>query len=364
MTHSDIVVEIEKIAPLHLKADSDNAGFIIGNGNAVCNGVLLSLDVTEEVINEAISNGCNLIIAHHPIIFKGLNKINGNNYVEKTIVSAIKNDIAIYACHTNIDNVVNGVNAKIAQKIGLNKTSILMPKPELIKKLAVYVPESHVQQLEAAIFQAGAGHIGNYSECSFISEGIGSFKPEAAANPVSGKIGERSVGKEKKIEVVFPSWRENSIIQAMKTAHNYEEVAFEITQLSNIHQEIGAGMVGELPHAMKETDFLEMIKDVFNVKMIKHTALLGKMVKKVAVCGGAGSFLVNHAIRSKADFFITSDMKYHEFFDAENRIVIADIGHFESEQYTIELFDDVLRQKFPNFAFLKTKVNTNPVHYF
>jgi dinuclear metal center YbgI/SA1388 family protein len=364
MQISNLISALEKIAPLKLQESYDNSGLIVGDPNAHCSGVLLALDATEDVIKDAISQKCNFVIAHHPIVFKGLKRFNGANYVERAIMLAIKNDIAIYACHTNLDNVIKGVNGKIADQLGLVNRKILQTKSDILQKLIVYVPDSHLKKVEDAIFSAGAGNIGNYSECSFVSVGMGSFKPEIGANPKVGEIGTRNSGKEHKLEVVFPIWLKNQVVKAMKSAHLYEEVAYEILNLDNDYQEVGAGIVGELPEPISENDFLNKIKQIFNVSVVKHTPLLGKKVKKVALCGGSGSFLTPNAISSGADFFITSDVKYHEFFDADGRIVIADVGHFESEQYTIELFDYVLRQNFPNFAVLKTRVNTNPVRYF
>jgi dinuclear metal center YbgI/SA1388 family protein len=364
MTISTIISELEKLAPIHLQEDYDNAGLITGSKEMNCIGALLTLDVTEDIIEEAERHNCNLIIAHHPIVFKGLKKINGINYVERIIIKAIKKDIAIYACHTNLDNVINGVNGKIADKLGLINRQILNPKPNQLEKLIVFAPENEVHPIEKAIFEAGAGHIGHYSECSFISEGTGSFKPELGANPYSGQIGIRSSGQEKKIEVIYPSWKQSQVLNALKHAHPYEEVAHEIIKLNNIHQEVGSGLVGYLPNPIPEIEFMELLKAAFNLKVIRHTQFLGKMVEKVALCGGAGSFLTKNALLAKADAFVTADMKYHEFFDADNQLLIADIGHFESEQFTIELFHDVLKQKFPNFALLKSGVNTNPVYYF
>ena len=364
MTISTITSVLEKVAPLSLQEDYDNAGLIIGDGQLNCSGVLLTLDVTEEVVEEAISAGCNLIIAHHPIIFKGLKKINGNNYVEKTVLKAIRNNVAIYACHTNIDNVLNGVNAVIANRLGLINRRILLPKSNQLLKLAVYVPETHAESLLNALFNAGAGNIGNYSECSFVSEGTGSFKPGIEANPYAGQIGIRETTQEKKIEVVFPFWLQSAVLKAMKENHPYEEVAFDLFNLKNSFQDVGAGLLGELPTEVDESFFLEQLTKIFGLAVVKHTPFLGKMIKKVAVCGGSGSFLTSAAIKAGADVYLTSDIKYHEFFDANNSILLADIGHFESEQYTIELFDAILRQNFPNFALLKSKVNTNPVRYF
>jgi len=364
MTISSIISVLEKKAPLPLQEDYDNAGLITGNKNWECKGVLVSLDTTEEIVEEAISQNINFIVAHHPIVFKGLKKFSGDSYVERALIKAIKNDIAIYAIHTNLDNILDGVNGMIADKLGLINRSILLPKNGFLEKLLVYVPSDYVEKVENALFDAGAGNIGNYSECSFVSEGIGSFKPGEGSNPFTGEIGVKFRENEKKIEVVYPKWLRNPVYVALKNAHPYEEVAYEISSISNPYQQIGSGLTGELEQPMEVAAFLKLLGGIFNQKCIKHTASTGKTIKKVAICGGAGSFLTGNAIASGADIFVTADVKYHEFFDADGRIILADIGHFESEQYTIDLICDVLRQNFPTFAVLKTKVNTNPVHYF
>ncbi len=364
MTISLITTLLEKIAPIILQEDYDNVGLITGNKNWECKGVLVSLDITEDILEEAIQENCNLIIAHHPIVFKGIKKFSGNSYVERVVIKAIKNDIAIYACHTNLDNMITGVNSKIADQLGLMNRSILQPKNDLLEKLQLFSPKSHVEAIEKSLFEAGAGEIGNYSECDFVSEGIGSFKPGPGANPYLGEMGIRHKENENKIEVIYPKWRRNYVIQAMKSAHPYEEVAYEITSLSNVYQDVGAGIIGELPVAVHAEVFLKLLSESFHQQCIKHTSFTGRPIKKVAVCGGAGSFLTKLAIAAGADIFVTSDVKYHEFFDADGKIILADIGHFESEQYTIDLIYDVLRQNFPTFAVLKTKVISNPVHYF
>jgi dinuclear metal center YbgI/SA1388 family protein len=355
---------LETIAPLSLQESYDNAGLLTGNANMSCRGALICLDCTEAIVQEAIDKNCNLIVAHHPIIFSGLKKINGNNYVERTIIKAIKNDIAIYAIHTNLDNVLQGVNGKIAHKLGLQNVQILSQKKDILQKLIVFCPKKNVAQLSEAMFAAGAGNIGNYSECCFVSEGTGSFKPEKGANPQTGEVGKREMLSEMKIELIFPTWLQVPIIQAMKANHPYEEVAHEIINIENKNQAVGSGVVGYLPEPVAEYDFLRKLSTVFNIKVIKHTALLGKKVQKIALCGGAGSFLTAAAKAVGVDAYVTSDIKYHEFFDAENQLLLADIGHFESEQFTIDLLFELLSDKFPNFALLKTSVITNPVEYF
>src|SRR6266487_3458053 len=364
MRIADIISFLESLAHPSLQEHYDNAGLVIGEKNWECTGIICSLDATESVIKEAITKNCNLVVAHHPIIFGGLKKINGKNYVEKTVITAIKNDIAIYAIHTNLDNVVNGVNGRMARLLGLENISILSPKEGTLKKLFTFAPLDKAEQLRNAIFKAGGGQIGNYSECSFNAEGVGTFKGEEGTNPYVGEVGKQHRENEIKIEAIFPAWLENKVVNSMKAAHPYEEVAYDIINLANKHQGIGSGMIGELTEPMTEMNFLIHLKKIFNLRVIRHTALLNQPVKKIALCGGAGSFLVSTALAAGADIYTTADMKYHEFFDANGKILIADIGHYESEQFTIDLLTEIMEQKFPNFAVLKTKVETNPVKYF
>lgn len=364
MKINEIVSFLETIAPASLQESYDNAGLLTGNAGWECTGIITTLDATEVVVDEAIQKKCNLIVAHHPIIFGGLKSITGKNYVEQTVIKAIKNDIAIFAIHTNLDNVIKGVNGKIADKLGLINQQILSPKKNKLKRLITFVPNEHAEKVRSAIFSAGGGHVGNYSECSFNSKGEGTFLANEGTDPFIGKIGERHREPEVKMEIIFPQWIENAVITAMKTAHPYEEVAYDIISLDNIHQHTGSGILGELSNAMDESAFLLQLKQIFGLSVIKHTVLTGKQVKKVALCGGAGSFLIGAAVAAGADFYVTGDVKYHEFFDANNRLVIADIGHYESEQFTNDLLFDILTEKFPNFAVLKTEVKTNPVHYF
>lgn len=364
MKIKELLAVIEVFAAPELQEEYDNAGLITGSSVAECTGVLCSLDVTPDIIKDAIDKKCNLIIAHHPIIFRGLKRLNGTNYVEQVIIEAIKNDIAIYAAHTNLDNVVLGVNGVIAEKLGLQNTAILQPRQKVLRRLITFAPIDKAEAVRKAVFNAGAGHIGKYSECSFNSEGTGTFKAEEGADPYVGEIGKRQDEKETKIEIVYPSYLETQVVKALIENHPYEEVAYDIFTMENVHYGIGSGIIGELNKAVDELEFLKMIQNVFGCEVIKHTLLRSKSVKKVAVCGGAGSFLIKKALRSGADFYITSDVKYHEFFDAEGKMVLADIGHYESEQFTVDLLHGLLGKKFPTFAVLKTGINTNPVRYF
>lgn len=363
MLIKNIVQKLAAWAPPVYQESYDNAGLITGSASWDCTGILCSLDATEAVIQDAIDTGCNMVVAHHPIVFKGLKTLTGSNYVERTIIKAIKNDIAIYAIHTNLDNVLHGVNKAIAEKLSLEQCVILQTKEGLLCKLFTYAPVNDAKAVRNALFAAGAGTIGLYEECSFNINGTGTFKPIAGANPAIGSVGNREVLEEVKIEVIFPAYLQQAVLSALFAAHPYETVAYEVIKLENTHQEVGSGLIGNLPEATDEANFLQKIKAAFGAGVVKHTPLLNKKVKRVALCGGSGSFLTRRAIAAGADVYLTADVKYHEFFDADGRIVIADIGHWESEQYTIDLLANFLHQNFPTFAVLKTGVYTNPVHY-
>ncbi len=364
MLIKNITNYLESLAPISSQEAYDNSGLIVGNSDAEVTKALISLDCIESTVNEAVKHGCELIIAHHPIVFKGLKKINGNDYVERTVIKAIKNDIAIYAIHTNLDNYRFGVNAEIGKRLGLENLRILAPKSQVLNKLVCFVPTSHLEEVRQALFDAGAGNIGNYSSCSFTTEGVGTFQPLEGSNPFSGSIGERSNEKESKLEVIVPTHFLENTINAMKKAHPYEQVAYEAYALLVDNEFEGAGMIGELATDVDETEFLHSVKEAFSCQVIRHTKLSGKKIKTVAFCGGSGSFLLPNARRAKVDIFITGDYKYHEFFDAEDQIIIADIGHYESEQFTSHLLRDILTKKFPKFAVQLTRINTNPIKYF
>ncbi|MES2701342.1 MAG: Nif3-like dinuclear metal center hexameric protein [Bacteroidota bacterium] len=365
MLVKDIIRAIEDYAPTVYQESYDNSGLQVGDTDAEVTGVLISLDVTEAIVEEALKRGCSMIVAHHPLIFSGLKRISGRTYVERVVMKAIKNDISIYAAHTNLDNVYNGVNAKIAEKLGLINTRVLTTKRGMLSKLYTYAPQAVADKVRDAMFAAGAGTIGRYKQCSFNTSGTGTYKPDKDANPAIGTAGgEREWVDEVKIEVIVEKHQESAVMQALFAAHPYEEVAYELIPLPNANQELGAGMIGNLPLPMPEGDFLAMLKSVMRAGCIRYTEVGGKSITKVAVCGGSGSFLLPDAIRAGADVFITADFKYHQFFDAEGKIIIADIGHYESEQYTCEIFEDILRKKFPNFAILLSNLSTNPVKYF
>ena len=364
MKISEIIQFLETIAPPRLQESYDNAGLLVGDKEKTCAGILIALDVTEEIIEEAVQKNCNLIVAHHPVIFRGIKKLTGNNFVGRTVILAIKKDVAIYAIHTNLDNVLHGVNKKIAEKLNLQNCKVLLPKEGTLKKLVTFAPSKNAGEVRDALFGVGAGAIGNYNECSFNLEGTGTFKPLEGSDPYTGKIGERHLEKETRIEVIFPEYFQKQLINSLKKTHPYEEVAYDIYSLANVRDDVGSGLLGDLEESTASKQFLNILKEKFGIPAIKHTKIVKKEIKKVALCGGAGFFLLPEAISSGADIFVTSDIKYHEYFDADNRILLADIGHYESEQFTIELIAEILQKKLPNFAVLKTEINTNPVSYF
>ncbi len=363
MKIKDILAVLEEMAPLAYAEDFDNVGLLTGDPETVATGVLVCHDALEAVLDEAILKKCNLVVCFHPILFSGLKKITGKNYVERAVIKAIKNDIALYAVHTALDNHKNGVNAIFCKALDLKNCRILIPKKDFIRKLVTFAPMQQAEEVREALFSAGAGNIGNYSDCSFTSVGNGSYKGNDDSNPVIGEKGSRTELPETKIEVTFEKHLEHKIMKALFTSHPYEEVAYEIYNLQNSHQNIGLGMIGELENPMEEEDFLHLVRQKMQSEGIRHTAYLGKPVRKAAVLGGSGSFAISSAIAAGADVFLTSDLKYHQYYEAENRILLADIGHFESERYTKNYIVDFLTEKLPNFAIILSEVNTNPVKY-
>lgn len=363
MTVKEIITIIEEFAPLGYQESYDNAGLLVGNNSNSVNAILLTLDVTPEVIDEALARDANLIVAHHPIIFKGLKRLTGANSTEQTVIKAIRHGIAIYCAHTNLDTVWNGVSAAAAGKLGLVDISILSPSSDQLVKLTTFVPHSHAEQVRMALFYAGAGQIGNYDQCSFNLDGKGTFRAGEQTNPYTGKKGEIHQEAEIRVEVIVPKPILSRVIDKLILAHPYEEVAYDIYPLLNKNPRAGLGVVGDLPKSQTEIDFLKKVKRVFGSGCIKYSPLTGKNVERVAICGGSGAELIKDAIAANADIFITGDVKYHNFFDAEGKLVIADVGHFESEQFTIDIFYELLTKKIPNFAVLKSNVKTNPINY-
>ena len=363
MKIKDVVQCIENYAPLRYQEDFDNAGLIVGDAEAHANAALLCVDITEDVVDEAISKKINLIISHHPVVFSGLKKFTGKTFTQRIIAKAIKHDIALYAAHTNMDNITGGVNTKICEKLGLVNCKILQPRKNELVKIVVYVPASHTEKVRNAMFNAGAGNIGAYSNCSFGAKGEGTFTANENAKPFVGEIGKLHIEDEVKIEMIATKNNLHEIKKAIVKNHPYEEVAFDIYNVENEYENVGSGMIGDLPSPMTHEDFYKMLKNAFSLKIIRATKPVSEKISRVALCGGAGSFLLGDAIANQADIFVSGDFKYHQFFDADGKITIADIGHFESEQFTTEIFYDIIKKNLPNFAAQFAEKNINPVVY-
>ena len=360
----DVVAYLEQVAPLAYQEAYDNAGLLVGEATTPVTGALICLDITEAVLQEAKVKACNLIIAHHPLIFRPIHKLTGQNYVARCIAYAIKQDLAIYSLHTNLDNVAQGVNRQIAQRLGLQNLSILLPKPNTLGKLTTFVPQPSIEPVLQALHAAGAGHIGDYTHCSFVTIGTGSFQPTSAATPYLGAPNQLEKVEEGRIEVVFPAHLEARVLQALQAAHPYEEVAYYIHRIKNTDAKVGAGMIGALPQPLNSEQFLKYLKAKMSLACIRHTAPTARPIKLVAVCGGSGSCLIQEAITKQADVLVTADVKYHDFFKAEDKILVADIGHYESEVGTKALIHTLLSERFTSIALLKCETVTSPIHYF
>jgi len=359
-----IIQYIEELAPLSYAESFDNVGLLVGDRNSELSNVLVTLDTLEATVDEAIEKSCNLIVSFHPILFKGIKSLTGKNYVERVLIKAIKNDIAIYATHTALDNVMHGVSGKMAEVLGLKDVKVLIPKTKYLKKLTTYVPANQAAEVRNALFKAGAGHIGNYAHCSFNKGGIGTYLPNESANPSIGEIGVLQEESETEVGVYFEKHLEKKVLTALFKVHPYEEVAYEVKTLDNKHQYLGLGVYGDLPVEMDGKSFLKMTKKRFKTTNIRHSELLEKPVKRVAVLGGSGSFALKNAIAIGADAYVSADFKYHEFFGAEKQLIIADIGHYESEQFTNNLLVEYLTKKFTNFAIILAETKTNPIYNF
>jgi dinuclear metal center YbgI/SA1388 family protein len=360
----ELADQLNVFAPLDYAEEFDNVGLIVGDEKNDVKGVLVSLDTTEDVVDEAIEKGCNVIVGFHPIIFSGIKKLNPSNYVNHAVIKAIKNDIAIYAIHTALDNAFHGVNDIICDKLGLKNRAILMPQPQTIKKLTTYVPKANAEDLREKLFEIGAGNIGNYSHCSFNIEGKGSFKGNENSNPVVGQRGQTHYEDEVQINVTFAKHLEGKVLKQLFEHHPYEEVAYEVETLENRNQHIGLGMTGTFEKPLPENDFFELLKKTFGTPTLRHSKRTGKSIKKVAVLGGSGASGISQAIKAKADVYVTADLKYHDFFKAENKILLVDIGHYESEQFTKDYLYSFINENFTNFAVVLSNLNTNPVQYY
>ena len=359
-----IISIIEEWAPLDYSEDFDNVGLLTGDKEKKCSGILVTLDTNELVIDEAIRKNCNFILSFHPIIFPHIKKITHKNYVEKTLVKAIKNDISIYSIHTALDNYKYGVSHKIGDRLGLINQKILIPKKNTLVKLNVNIPIDHYEKVKNQLFISGAGEIGNYKKSSFTSKGIGQFSGNEKSNPYIGDKKKNIKIDEKRLNLIFQKHKKNKILKKLKEVHPYEEVSYEIYSIQNINEEIGMGSLGYLKNSMNSEEFLKFLKIKMNTKLIRHSKLIKNKIKKIAVLGGSGNFAIESAIQKKADVLITADLKYHDFFKANNKIILMDIGHYESEQYTKKLIFDHLTKKIPSFACVLSRVKTNPINYY
>ncbi len=364
MKIKEVINALENLAPKCYAEDFDNVGLQVGDENLEIDNVLVTLDVTDVVMQEAIEENVNLIVTFHPLIFTGLKALTGKNRVEQLVIKAIQNNIAIYAIHTNLDNQYFGVNHAICQQLQLEKVQILLPKKHTLFKLVYYVPMEHDIEVKNALFEAGAGEIGNYSECSFSILGEGTFKPNDRAKPFVGKNNKRHTETENRVELLVDKSQKSKIISVLKENHPYEEVAYEIIPIDNVNQTLGMGQIGNLSYEMSSDDFLAWVKKQLPTRCIRHSNLTHKKIKKVAVLGGSGAFSIGSAKAAGADALVTADLKYHDFFTAENQILLCDVGHYESEQFTKKLLSRYLSENFSNFAVLTSKVNTNPVNYY
>ncbi|MBP6978600.1 MAG: Nif3-like dinuclear metal center hexameric protein [Bacteroidales bacterium] len=363
MKLAQIVGVLEESAPLKWQEDYDNSGLMIGDPERDVSKALICVDVTQSVLNEAVDKKCDLIISHHPLIFKGIKKLTSGSLTERMVIQAVKNDIAVYSIHTNLDNLDRGVSWALGEKIGLRHSQVLAPRKGLLCKLVTFCPVDHADRVRQALFDAGAGCIGNYDSCSFNLTGTGSFRSGEECHPFVGETGKLHFENEVRIETIYPVHLEKEVVRVLKDTHPYEEVAYDLYPLENEYNKMGSGIIGDLENPMEDLKFLDMVKSVSGSIVLRHSALQGQKVSKIAVCGGSGSFLIREAIARKADVFLTADLKYHDFFEADKRILLVDIGHYESEQFVKELIASILVKKMPTFAVLITENNTNPVHY-
>ncbi|HPF02724.1 MAG TPA: Nif3-like dinuclear metal center hexameric protein [Bacteroidales bacterium] len=364
MQLKDLASFLDTAVPVSFQEGYDNSGLQVGDPMKTISSGLLSLDVTEQVLDEAIGSACDVIISHHPVIFNPLKQISGKNSVERVIMKAIRNDVAVYSAHTNLDIVENGVSRKLAGKIGLKNVKVLTPLKHRLLKLVTFIPADHLDRVRDAVFAAGAGFIGAYDRCGFTVEGSGSFRAGEGSRPFAGEKGRTHFEKEIRFETILFSYMKRGVVKALLESHPYEEVAFDLYPLENENLNAGLGCVGNLPEPVDEKSFLTMLKENLGSGSIRYSNLTGKKISKVALCGGSGGQLTGDAIASGADAFVTADLKYHSFFEAENRILLVDAGHYETEKFSTELLYDLITKKFPKFALRFSEINTNPINYF
>lgn len=364
MTIGHIISVLEAFAPVALQESYDNCGLILGSALDECRGALLTVDCTEAVVDEAIARDCNLIIAHHPLIFKGIRRLNGRTDQERTVLKAVRNNIAVYACHTCLDSAPGGVSQRMAGMLGLESVAPLEQPQGKLLKLTAYVPEADADSLRLALADAGAGEIGNYDFCSYTVNGIGRFRAKSGANPYVGEIGEIHSENEECVQVVLPAWRRGAVERALLQTHPYEEPAYEFITLDNAPVMTGLGAVGILTEPVTPAQLVAKVKETFGSPVARCSAYPSdSQIRRVAVCGGSGASLIGRAIAAGAQSIVTSDVKYHDFVDYAGDILIIDIGHHESENCAKSIFFDIISEKFPKFALWYAKADVNPINY-
>ena len=376
-TVADLTAALETLAPPALQMAYDNSGLLVGEPDTEITGVLITLDCLEATVEEAIDTGCNVIVAHHPIVFGGLKRLTGRTYVERVVMRALRAGVALYAIHTNLDSVLaQGVSGRLAAKLGLRGVTTLQPTAGALQKLAVYVPADPaglVDRVAAAMWAAGAGQIGHYDEASFRTAGTGTFRPLAGAEPAigsapavdgTGAAGDREAVSEHKLEVVVPRVLAKAVLRAARAAHPYEEMAYDLYDVAGAHPDYGMGAVGDLHTDMAYDAWLDYLCARLELTGLKVTADTGRPIRRVAVCGGSGASLLGAARASGAQAFVTADFKYHEFFDAEGELVVCDVGHYESERHTTQLLYEYISTRFGTFAARMTQLDTNPARLY
>lgn len=361
---------LDQLAPFAYQMSFDNSGLQVGHPEDPIEKILCTLDVTDAVLEEAIQQQADCIVAHHPLIFSPLKKLTGQTPTERLVIKAIRHGIGIYAVHTNLDQVSEGVNQRLAQALGLTNTQILQPSNRALKKLVTFCPSMNSEDghyypgiIRQALFEAGAGQTGGYDQASFNAKGKGTFRAPEGSSPFVGKEDQMHVQEEVRIETIFPSAIQGQVISALQSAHPYEEVAYDVYTLDNTFNDVGAGMLGKLPEAVGEMHFLRDLKANLHAQGLRHTALTGNHIERVALCGGAGRFTLSKAVKEGADALVTADFKYHDFFDVDQQLLLVDVGHYESEQFTPEILYNYIAKELPETSVTISACNTNPIYY-
>lgn len=369
MIVKELIKYLEDWAPPGAAWEKDNVGLLVGSGDEKIENIFLSLELTGEVLEQALKKNCNFIFTHHPLIFNPVKNLDVNkNPNSKLIYKLIKNDINLFSAHTNLDFTKDGVSFTLAKKLKLNKITFLKNEESNQFKVVVFLPETNLDEVASAMFNQGAGIIGEYNNCSFRTNGIGTFKGSANSNPFIGKKENFEKANEVRLEVLVDSWKLNKVINAMLKSHPYEEPAYDIYPLRNKNVNYGAGAIGELDNEMNVNEFLKHVEKSLLLSNFRFVNGNKRRIKKVAVCGGSGSELLNDAISKNADVFITADIKYHTFHDAKNKILLIDAGHYETEVVILKIVEEkikkLIKEKKENIKVYKYSSSTNPVKFY